>query len=381
MADLRYQNLLSRAIVEAGVEIGWHLTSDFNGPEQDGVGFYQVTQREGQRHSAAVGYVHTISSRSKLTIQTLALVTQVLFEKTRAVGVTYVQNGELQRANANREVILCGGVINSPQLLLLSGIGPADDLKALAIPVVLDLPGVGHNLQDHLAIPVIYSCTQPVSLEAAPTPENLQEYMQYRRGPFTSNIAEAGSFVRTQSNLPMPDLQLLFIPAYYLHHGFIRLEGYGFSFVPTVIRPQSHGRITLRSTDPTQPPLIQPDYLSSEADMQVLVEGVKLARWLAQTKAFDPFGGTETHPGPEAQSDEAVVEHIRETAETLYHPVGTCKMGSDAMAVVDSQLRVRSVEALRVVDASIMPMIVGGNTNAPTIMIAEKAADLIKGAR
>ena len=379
VTDLRTVNPLSQAFVEAGVESGFPLKDDFNGPEQDGVGFYQVTQRQGLRHSAAVGYVHPILNRPNFTLQTQSLVTGVIFEGTRAVGVTYIQNGEKQKANANKEVILSGGAINSPQLLMLSGIGPADHLKALGIPVVADLPGVGQNLQDHPAIVVLYASTQPISLAHAQSPENLQDFVDNKMGPLTSNIAEAGAFIRTQANLSMPDIQYHFAPVYYLNHGFTVPEGDGYTIAPCILHPRSRGYITLRSTNPEEAPIIQPNYFADEVDMQVLVEGVKIARKLGETQAFSPFRDVETHPGPQAQSDEEITEYIRNHVETLYHPVGTCKMGNDSMAVVDAHLRVRGVEGLRVIDASIMPTVVGGNTNAPTIMIAEKAADLIKG--
>ncbi|HEY6409867.1 MAG TPA: GMC oxidoreductase, partial [Ktedonobacteraceae bacterium] len=367
------------AFVEAGVEAGMTLTTDFNGSEQDGVGYYQVTQKQGLRHSAAVGYIHPILSRSNLTLQPHTLVTNVIFEGTRAVGVAYMQNGEKQQVKANKEVILSGGSINSPQLLMLSGIGPANHLKELGIPVVADLPGVGQNLQDHPAIVVLYASTQPISLAHAQSPENLQDFIDNKRGPLTSNVAEGGAFVRTKANLPMPDLQYHFAPVYYLNHGFTVPEGDGYTIAPCVLHPQSRGYIALRSTNPAEAPIIQPNYFADEADMQVLVEGVKIARKLGETQAFAPFRDVETHPGPQAQSDEEIAEYIRNHVETLYHPVGTCKMGNDSMAVVDAHLRVNGVEGLRVIDASIMPTVVGGNTNAPTIMIAEKAADLIKG--
>ncbi len=380
VTDHRTLNPLSHAFVEAGVEVGMPLMNDFNGFEQDGVGFYQVTQRQGLRHSAAVGYVHPILNRPNFTLQTHSLVTGVTFEGTRAVGVTYMQNGEKQQANANKEVILSGGAINSPQLLLLSGIGPADHLKALGIPVVADLPGVGQNLQDHPAIVVLYASTQPITLLHAQSPEHLQDFVDNKMGPLTSNVAEAGAFVRTQANLSMPDLQYHFTPVYYLNHNFTIPEGDGYTIAPCVLHPRSRGYIALRSTNPEEAPIIQPNYFAVEADMQDLIEGVKIARKLGETQAFSPFRDVETHPGPQAQSDEEIAEYIRNHVETLYHPVGTCKMGNDSMAVVDAHLRVRGVEGLRVIDASIMPTVVGGNTNAPTIMIAEKAADLIKGA-
>src|SRR6266571_1847014 len=379
VTDHRTRNPLSHAFVEAGVEAGLALTNDFNGAEQDGVGFYQVTQRQGLRHSAAVGYVHPILSRPNFTLQTHTLVTNVIFEGTRAVGVASVHNGEHQQVTANKEVILSGGAINSPQLLMLSGIGPAHHLKALGIPVVADLAGVGQNLQDHPSIVVLYACTQPISLAHAQTPEHLQDFIDNKMGPLTSNLAEGGAFVRTQANLPMPDIQYHFAPVYYLNHGFTVPEGDGYTIAPCILHPQSRGYITLRSTNPEEAPIIQPNYFADEVDMQVLVEGVKIARKLGRTQAFSPFRDVETHPGPQAQSDEEITEYIRNYVETLYHPVGTCKMGNDSMAVVDAHLRVRGVEGLRVIDASIMPTVVGGNTNAPTIMIAEKAADLIKG--
>jgi len=378
VADLRYSNPLSRAFIEAGVEIGLPHNNDFNGPEQEGVGFYQVTQKQGKRHSAAAAYLKPALSRPNLTVRTYAHVTRLLLEKTRVVGVAYVENGKPDQVSVNREVILCSGTINSPQLLMLSGLGPADHLKTVGISVVLDLPGVGQNLQDHLFVSVAYECTQPVTLASAERVGNILKYLVFKRGLLTSNVAEAGGFIKTKPDLPTPDLQLHFGPAYYLNHGFTRPEGHGFTIGPTLIRSQSRGLMTLRSSDPFEPPAIQPNYLASEADQQVLIEGVKLARRLAQAKAFDPFRGAEKYPGLQAQSDEAIADYIRNTAETLYHPVGTCRMGNDPMAVVDARLRVHRIEGLRVVDASIMPTIVSGNTNAPVIMIAEKAADLVK---
>jgi len=379
VTDLRSINPLSRAFVEAGVELGLPWNSDFNGAEQQGVGFYQVTQKRGKRQSAVGSYLKPAHSRPNLTVRTHAQATRVLFEKMRAIGVAFIHNGRPDRASATREVILSGGTVNSPHLLMLSGVGPAEHLKLLGIPVVVDLPGVGGNLQDHMIVAVAYECTQPVSLANAETFANLLRYFLFRKGPLTSNVAEAGGFVKTRPDLDAPDLQLTFGPVYYLDHGFTRPEGHGFTLGPTQLRPQSRGSITLRSADPFEPPAIQPNYLASDMDLQVFAEGIRLCRRLAQTKAFHRFRGKELYPGPSAQSDEAISEYLRQGLETLYHPVGTCKMGRDAMAVVDERLRVRGVEGLRVVDASIMPTITSGNTNVPTIMIAEKAADLIRG--
>ena len=377
--DRRYTNPLSLTFIEAGVELGWPRNDDFNGASQEGFGDFQVTQRAGMRCSAAVAYLHPVLGRPNLTVETNATVAAVLFEGTRAVGVAYLKDGERHEARANREVVLSGGAINSPQLLLLSGVGPADALRALGIGVVADLPGVGGNLQDHPAVGVCIQSTQPVSLFEAETAENLQEFAQNQRGPFTSNVGETGAFLKTDAAKEEPDLQYHFAPVYYIDHGFTPATEHGFTIAPTLVTPESRGRISLRSTDPTQPPEIVANYLASDADLRTLVEGVKLARRLADTRAFAPYRGDEILPGPQAQSDDALAEFVRERAESLYHPAGTCKMGSDEAAVVDDQLRVRGVEGLRVVDASIMPVVVNANTNAPTIMIAERAADLIRG--
>jgi choline dehydrogenase len=378
VADQRSVNPLSRAFVEAGVECGFPHNPDFNGAQQDGVGLYQVTQHRGARWSAADAYLRPALTRPNLTVITGAHVTRVRFEGTRAVGVDYVAGAQARTARAEREVILSGGAINSPQVLLLSGVGPADDLRGLGIEVVSDLPGVGANLQDHLATGVAFACPRAISLANAETLRGLLGYLLLRRGPLTSCIAEAGGFVRTRPELARPDLQFHFAPVYFIDHGFARPPGHGFTVGPTLLRPGARGRVSLRSADPLVPPAIQANYLAGERDLATLVAGVRLARRLAHARAFDPFRGAEILPGAAAADDAAIAAHVRATAQTLYHPVGTCRMGADARAVVDARLRVHGVEGLRVVDASIMPTIVGGNTNAPTIMIAEKAADLIR---
>jgi choline dehydrogenase len=381
ISDLRTINPMSHAFVQAGREIGLPLNEDFNGPEQDGVGYYQVTQRQGRRHSAAVGYLHPILSRPNLTLQMQAHVTHLLFEGTRVIGVAYEQNGQRQQINVQREVILCGGSVNSPQILMLSGIGPAQDLHALGIEVIADLAGVGQNLQDHLGMGVVSSLTQPISLLNAETAEALQEYSEAGTGPLSSNCVEAGGFVRTRSDLPMPDIQYSFCPFPLSLSDIILPQTHCFTIVTAILHPQSRGFIRLRSTNPFEPPIIQPNSLANDADAQVLIAGLKLARRLGDAEALAAFREAEILPGPQIQSDEDWKEFIHIGAGTVFHPVGTCKMGNDPLAVVDTALRVHGVEGLRVVDASIMPTIISGNTNVPTIMIAEKAADLIREGR
>ena len=381
VADLRDPNPLSTAFVEACAEIGLPRNDDFNGAEQSGFGYYQVTQKAAQRWSAAAAYLRPALERPNLTVQTQAQAERVLFDGTRAVGVAYLHEGASHEARASREVLLCGGSINSPQLLLLSGVGPADQLQELGLASVVDLPGVGQNLQDHLAIFVAYHCNEPVSLANAATAEALESYQTAGKGPLSSNVGEAGGFMTINPASPSPDLQFHFAPGWFIEHGFVNPGGHGLTFGPTMVLPASRGNVSLRSTNPLEPPHIQPNYLSESADMEILVEGVKLARQMAKAPAFARYVGEEFAPGPQVQSDDEIRAFIRSNVETLYHPVGTCKMGNDSMAVVNAQLQVHGTQGLRVVDASIMPEIVNGNTNAPTIMIAVKAADMIKMAR
>jgi choline dehydrogenase len=378
VADLILVNPLTRAFLAGAKEIGVVENTDFNGAAQDGVGLYEVTQKNGQRHSAADAYLRPALARPNLTLAPEAHATRVLIENGRATGVTFLRNGLADEAHATCEVILAGGTVNSPQLLMLSGVGPADDLARLGIPVVRNLPGVGKNLQDHPMVSVGYLCTQDISLDGAETFANLLRYLIFKKGPLTSNVAEAGLFTRSRGGLNVPDIQLLFGPAYYRGHGLVRRKENCFGFGPTLITPESRGSVSLRSSNPLDAPAIRANYLSTDADMRTMIAGVRLARRIANTRAFDAYRGDEIHPGASATSDEDIAEFLRSEVETLYHPVGTCKMGNGPEAVVDARLRVHGLEALRVVDASVMPVVPAGNTNAPTIMIAEKAADMIR---
>ena len=379
VADLRDPNPLSQAFVEAAVQIGLPRNTDFNGETQEGVGLYKVNQKGGKRNSTAVGYLKPALKRPNLTAKTEALATKLLVDGKRCTGVRYEKDGQTHEVKVNKEVILSGGAINSPQLLLLSGIGNGDELQEMGIEVVMDLPGVGQNLQDHLALLMNYQCSQPVSLASAESIGNLFKYFVQRKGMLTSNIGEAGGFVTLDPESPMPELQYHFSPTYYVNHGFDNPQGHGFAIGPTLVRPKSVGHLKLRSADPRTYPILEPNYLSDEYDMDILLQGVRMGRKIANAPALQPYNAAEFMPGEQVQSDDEVRDWIRETVVTLYHPVGTCKMGGDLMAVVNSKLQVHGVAGLRVVDASIMPQIVNANTNAPTIMIGEKAADMILG--
>jgi choline dehydrogenase len=385
VADLRCVNPLTHKFVEAAQKTGIAFTEDFNGARPEGVGYFQVTQKGGKRHSAAAAFLKPALSRPNLTVKTGAHVTRLLFEKNKAVGVEFIQVDKTEQARVNREVILSGGAINSPQTLMLSGIGPAIHLREMGIPVVADLPGVGRNLQDHALIGVEYQCNHPISLYKADNLKNILNYLVFKNGPLTSNVGEAGAFihtgVKTASGLNAPDIELIFAPTFYMESGFKNPELHGFAVGVVPQHPESRGEVRLRSSDPFAAPVIQPNYFAAESDLASTVEGVKAAREVFGQSPFDQVRGKEWWPGDHARTDEGIAEHILQTSETLYHPVGTCKMGpqeGDAMAVVDAQLCVRGVEGLRVVDASVIPLQTTGHTNAPVMAIAEKVADLIK---
>jgi choline dehydrogenase len=376
VSELRDPNPISRAIVEAARAHGLAANDDFNAERQEGVGFYHVTQKNGKRHSTATAFLKPVLGRENLTVETGALVTRVTFKDRRATGVEYVRDGRVLTAEAD-DVVLCGGAINSPQLLMLSGVGPVAELERHGIQPVQDLPGVGANLQDHLLYVAAWESLQPVSLANAESIGALARYLLFKKGPLTSNVGEAGGFVRLDPGAPAPDLQYHFAPSWFVDHGLGNPEGHGIGIGPTLLRPASRGSIKLASADPTAHPRIDPAYFDAPEDLEVLLAGVRLAREIAAEAPLRDFLGEEATPGSAAQSDDELRAAIRRTVETLYHPVGTCKMGGDADAVVDDRLRVHGVDGVRVADASIMPVIPNGNTNAPAIMIGEKAAELL----
>ena len=377
-----YTNPLSYVFVKAAKELGYSENQDFNGARQDGFGLYQVTTKEGGRCSAARAYLHPVLSRPNLEVLINAQVERIAFSGKRANAVHYTKNGRSQVAQCRGEIILSAGAYNSPHLLQLSGVGPGAELQKHGIPVVHDAPGVGRNLQDHYVFFTVFDSTYRQTLDIADRfPHvlgNLFQYIMSRKGPLSSNVGEAGGFVRSAPDLPAPDIQFHFGPCYFLQHGFDNpRRGFGYSIGGKVLNPASVGTVRLASGKPTDAPLIDHNYLSDADDVRRAVWGYQLTERLGMSRAFKPYRKQIRVPERLLTEEEAIAEHIRSTGETLYHPVGTCKMGSDADAVVDAQLRVHGVEGLRVVDASIMPKIVRGNTNAPTIMIAEKAADLL----
>ena len=381
--DPKSGNELFDVFIGASKEVGIPYNPDFNGGRQEGVGPYQVTIGKGRRSSAATAYLTPIMSRANLRVETNALVSKILFDKHRATSVRYIQNQKVKEAVASREIIVCAGAVQSPQILQLSGIGDGDELQRFGLDVVKHLPGVGKNLQDHLDVSVQHYCTKPVTLFSQTRFHNklmtLAQYLLFKNGLGASNGLEAGAFIKSDPDLEKPDLQFHFIPAFMLDHARVDGPDHGYMLHACQLRPESRGYVALNSVDPKDPPAIQPNYLSAPKDLDVLIKAVRIARSIFAASSFDPYRGPEFLPGPHIQTDEEIEAFIRQHAETIYHPVGTCKMGHDAASVVDPQLRVRGVQGLRVVDASVMPTLIGGNTNAPTLMIAEKAADMILG--
>ena len=388
VADLRSPNRLTDVFVDAGVEAGLPFNKDFNGENPEGVGPFQVTQKNGRRCSTARGYLKPVRSRPNLTVITDAYATRVLFEGNRAVGVECRHRGAVLRAGAKKEVILSAGAIQTPRLLMLSGVGDSQHLAEIGVEVRHHLPGVGQNLQDHLDIILVQACTQPVSYGVTWRTVlrggvDLLRYVHAGRGMFTTNGAEGCAVARSAPDEARPDLQFHFSPGKLRNHArdLLFLCGEGYSLHVCNLRPKSRGDIRLTSADPAAPLAIRANYLAHPDDLEHMLRGFKLARRILGAKAFAQYRGEEIVPGNKVQSDDEIRDFIRAKAETIYHPIGTCKMGDaarDPLAVVDARLRVHGLAGLRVVDASIMPLLVGGNTNAPTVMIAEKAADMIK---
>jgi len=383
VADLRSPNPIDETFLEAGQSAGYPHNPDFNGRDQEGVGLYQVTQKDGRRWSAAKAFLEPVMDRPNLTVFTEAQVTRVLFEGRRAVGVAYSQNGREFEARAEREVVLCAGALQTPQVLKLSGVGPAGELERHGIPVVHDLPGVGENLHDHIDYVACYkskstdlfglSLTGGIRLMKA-----IGEYRRQHTGMLTTNFAEAGGFLKADASSEAPDFQLHFVVGIVDDHSRKMHLGHGYSCHVCLLRPRSRGSVRLRDADWRSHPRIDPNFLGDDQDAQDMVHGFKLMREILEAPAFAKYAGRDMYTAG-VRTDREIAEAIRQRADTVYHPVGSCKMGQDEMAVVDGELRVRGLEGLRVVDASIMPTVMGGNTNAPTIMIGEKAADMMLG--
>jgi choline dehydrogenase len=381
----RMDNPLYRAFIEAGEQAGYARTPDMNGFRQEGLGPMDMTTYRGRRWSAAMAYLRPAQRRGGVEVADRCLVTRILFEGPRACGVEFLRRGRLEQVRARREVIVCGGAINSPQILMLSGIGDADQLRALGIAPRAHLPGVGANLQDHIETYVQHACTQPITLYSTQNPLAKAriglQWLLFREGLGASNHFEAGGFIRSRAGVRHPDLQYHFLPIAMNYDGSDKVTQHGFQAHVGPMRPTSAGSVRLASADPRQRVRIQFNYMATEGDRREFRDGIRLTREIFAQKAFDPYRGAELSPGPQVRSDAEIDAHIRRKAESAYHASCSCKMGAedDPLAVVDGQLRVRGVEALRVVDASVMPAVVSGNLNAPTIMIAEKAADLILG--
>jgi choline dehydrogenase len=382
VSDWRHEDPLSEAFVKAAVETGIPFNADFNGKTQEGAGFFQTTTRRGRRASSAYSYLRPAMGRSNMHVETSALAQRILFEGRRAKAVEYKQNGHLRTARARKEVLVSSGAYNSPQLLQLSGVGPADLLKTHGINVVLDAAGVGNDLQDHLQVRLVTRCTQKITLNDVlnhllrRTMAGVR-YAFARSGPLTIAAGTSGAFFKTNPRLASPDIQIHFIPFSTDKMGENLHPFSGFTASVCQLRPESRGSLKIRSADPSAPPEIRINYLATETDRTAFIDGIRILRKILAAPALKPYTVEEVYPGSKVTSDEDMLDYCRKTGSTVYHPTSTCRMGSDPLAVVDQRLRVRGIEGLRVVDASVMPDLMSGNTNAPTIMIAEKASDMI----
>jgi choline dehydrogenase len=382
VSDWRHADPLSAAFVDAAAEVGFPKNSDFNGATQEGAGFFQTTTRGGRRASTAVAYLRSAKARSNLHVETSALAERIMFEGRRAVGVAYRTAGIPRTARARKEVLISSGAFNSPQLLQLSGVGPADLLRQHGIEVVLDAPGVGNDLQDHMQVRVVMRCSQAITLNDIvnnPIRKVLTglRYAMFRTGPLTIAAGTSGAFFKTNPRLATPDIQIHFLPFSTDKMGEKLHPFSGFTASVCQLRPESRGSLRIKSADPTAPPEIRINYLASDVDRATNVEGLKILRRILHARALAPYVVEEVDPGDKITSDEALLAYCRARGTTIYHPTSTCRMGNDPLAVVDQRLRVRGLDGLRVIDASVMPDLVSGNTNAPVIMIAEKASDLI----
>ena len=382
VSDLVHADPLSAAFIAAAAETGIPVNPDFNGASQEGAGFFQTTTRRGRRASTAVAYLRPARGRRNLQVETSALAQRILFDGHRADAIEFRQAGVLRTARARKEILVSSGAYNSPQLLQLSGVGPAELLRQHGIDVVLDAPGVGHDLQDHMQVRVVMRCTQSITLNDivnSPVRRILAgaRYAAFRKGPLTIAAGTSGAFFKTSPRLATPDIQIHFLPFSTDKMGE-RLHSFsGFSASVCQLRPESRGSLRILSADPTAAPEIRINYLSTEVDRTANVEGLKVLRRILQAPALGPYVMEEVDPGAKVSTDEELLNYCRARGSTIYHPTSTCRMGSDPLAVVDQSLRVRGLEGLRVVDGSIMPDLVSGNTNAAIIMIAEKASDMI----
>jgi choline dehydrogenase len=382
VSDWRHDDPLSEAFVKAAVETGIPFNPDFNGATQEGAGFFQTTTRRGRRASSAFSYLKPAKNRGNLHIETSALAQRIVFEGKRAKAVEYKQDGHLRTARARKELLVSSGAYNSPQLLQLSGVGPADLLKTHGINVVLDAPGVGSDLQDHLQVRIVTRCAQTITLNDVvnhPVRRVMAgvRWALARSGPLTIAAGTSGAFFKTNPRLASPDIQIHFIPFSTDKMGENLHSFSGFTASVCQLRPESRGSLKIRSANPGDPPEIRVNYLATETDRAAFIDGLKILRKILAAPALKAYCVDEVYPGADVTSDEDVLDFCRKTGSTVYHPTSTCRMGNDPMAVVDQRLRVRGIDGLRVVDASVMPDLMSGNTNAPTIMIAEKASDMI----
>jgi choline dehydrogenase len=383
VSDVPDRHPICEAFIQAANALDIPRNDDFNGARQEGVGYHQTTTRNGRRCSTAVGYLRPAMQRPNLRVMTGALTEKVTFEGRRAIGVAFRQNGRLMTARASREIILCGGAVNSPQLLMLSGIGPREHLMELGIPVLHDLPGVGQSLQDHYSAPVKLKCRLPITVNDVmrSNAKKLQaglQYMMFKTGPLAMGTSPAALFARTRPELASPDIKCSISPfsADRPQDGLHPWSG--FTIIAYQLRPESRGQIKLKTARPTDPPAVYPNYLAAETDQRTIVAGLRLCRQLLANPHLQRFIESEFLPGRGVQTDEQLLDYARQRGGTVYHPTSTCKMGSDPKGVVDAELRVHGIGGLRVADASIMPTVVSGNTNAATIMIGERAADMVR---